>query len=273
MSGIIGTLPANLQNGTNADASQVMADFNFIVNQVNANGLATAALAAAMLGLPALGSLINIQILTAASGTYTPSTNAQSAIVAGCGAGGAGGGTTATGSSNCSAGSGGGSGSVGAIWIPSGSLTSESYVCGAAGAGVSGANGGNGGESLFGGLLILPGAFGGNVGGVGGGTGNAGNISAGPTGLAGAPSGTGTFLFATEGEAGSAGLVLLNPLGGNGGNSPFGSGGPGSTPGSGLPGQGYGSGGSGSARGASAAASAGLNGAPGLILVFEFAGA
>jgi len=34
---IIGTLPNNLTNGTTADASQVMADFNFIVNQVNAN--------------------------------------------------------------------------------------------------------------------------------------------------------------------------------------------------------------------------------------------
>ncbi|WP_193098020.1 hypothetical protein [Burkholderia sp. Z1] len=34
---IIGTLPVSLQNGTNADASQVMSDLNFIVNQVNAN--------------------------------------------------------------------------------------------------------------------------------------------------------------------------------------------------------------------------------------------
>ncbi|WP_017776695.1 tail fiber domain-containing protein [Paraburkholderia kururiensis] len=34
---IIGTLPNNLANGTTADASQVMADLNFIVNQTNAN--------------------------------------------------------------------------------------------------------------------------------------------------------------------------------------------------------------------------------------------
>ncbi|CAB3720224.1 hypothetical protein LMG22037_04700 [Paraburkholderia phenoliruptrix] len=34
---IIGALPNNLANGTTADASQVMADLNFIVNQVNAN--------------------------------------------------------------------------------------------------------------------------------------------------------------------------------------------------------------------------------------------
>lgn len=36
---IIGSLPNNLANGTTADASQVMADLNFIVNQVNANAL------------------------------------------------------------------------------------------------------------------------------------------------------------------------------------------------------------------------------------------
>lgn len=34
---IIGTLPNNLINGTTADASQVMADLNYIINQVNAN--------------------------------------------------------------------------------------------------------------------------------------------------------------------------------------------------------------------------------------------
>jgi hypothetical protein len=35
---IIGTLPNNIQNGQAVDANPVMADFNFIVNQVNANG-------------------------------------------------------------------------------------------------------------------------------------------------------------------------------------------------------------------------------------------
>lgn len=34
---IIGTLPVTLQNGTTADATQVMSDLNWIVNQVNAN--------------------------------------------------------------------------------------------------------------------------------------------------------------------------------------------------------------------------------------------
>lgn len=34
---IVGTLPVSLQNGQTADASQVMSDLNFIVNQINAN--------------------------------------------------------------------------------------------------------------------------------------------------------------------------------------------------------------------------------------------
>ncbi|RQQ54304.1 tail fiber domain-containing protein [Burkholderia stagnalis] len=38
---IIGTLPVSLSNGTTADASQVMSDLNFIVNQVNANAVPT----------------------------------------------------------------------------------------------------------------------------------------------------------------------------------------------------------------------------------------
>lgn len=36
---IIGTLPVNIQNGQLADATPVMNDFNFIVNQVNANAV------------------------------------------------------------------------------------------------------------------------------------------------------------------------------------------------------------------------------------------
>ncbi|QTO49468.1 tail fiber domain-containing protein [Burkholderia latens] len=39
MANIIGNLPVTLQNGTTADASQVMTDLNFIANQVNANAM------------------------------------------------------------------------------------------------------------------------------------------------------------------------------------------------------------------------------------------
>lgn len=46
---IVGTLPVTLANGTTADATQVMSDLNWIVNQVNANAapLASVALLAA----------------------------------------------------------------------------------------------------------------------------------------------------------------------------------------------------------------------------------
>jgi hypothetical protein len=43
---IIGILPNNIQNGQTVDATPVMADFNFIVNQVNANGNPTGTLTA-----------------------------------------------------------------------------------------------------------------------------------------------------------------------------------------------------------------------------------
>jgi hypothetical protein len=43
---IIGTLPNNIQNGQTVDATPVMADFNFIVNQVNANANPTGTLTA-----------------------------------------------------------------------------------------------------------------------------------------------------------------------------------------------------------------------------------
>jgi hypothetical protein len=43
---IIGTLPNNITNGQAVDANPVMADFNFIVNQVNANANPTGTLTA-----------------------------------------------------------------------------------------------------------------------------------------------------------------------------------------------------------------------------------
>ena len=43
---IIGTLPNTISNGQTVDATPVMADFNFIVNQVNANAVQVGTLAA-----------------------------------------------------------------------------------------------------------------------------------------------------------------------------------------------------------------------------------
>ncbi|HDR8957028.1 tail fiber domain-containing protein [Burkholderia vietnamiensis] len=66
MSNIIGNLPVALSNGTTADASQVMADLNFIVNQVNANALPNGA--SSMPNLAAIGPVPTLALTV----TYDP---------------------------------------------------------------------------------------------------------------------------------------------------------------------------------------------------------
>ena len=62
---IVSSPPYVFQNGTVADATQVNADFNAIIAQVNAN-------AAPLADLPALPVTPNVQVFTAAgAGTYT----------------------------------------------------------------------------------------------------------------------------------------------------------------------------------------------------------
>ncbi|HEM7879080.1 TPA: hypothetical protein U2L31_005506 [Burkholderia contaminans] len=256
MPNIIGTLPANLQNGTTADASQVMADLNFIVNQVNANAMP--------IGVISPGSLVGIQVLTA-SGTYTPTAGATKAIVDGAGGAGAGGGAAATDSGHWALGAGGSAGSYGRIFIASG-LAAQTVTIGAGGVGVSAAAGGNGAQSSFGSLLICPGGFGGQPGGAGsaGGTG----VFAGQTLNAPAPSGTGRFLLAMLGENGAAAFSLPgNPVGGDGGSNPLGQGG-GAVSVSAA--SGYGAGGAGAYSLISQPAKAGLNGTAGVFIVYEF---
>lgn len=256
------TLPYILTNGTLADATQVMADLAAIISQVNAN--------AVPIGSILSGSFINAQFITT-SGTYNPSPNATKALIFGQGAGAAGGGTNSTLSlTTNSAGSGGGSGSRALLFIASG-LTSQTVTCGAGGTGVVAANGGNGGSSSFGGYLTLPGGIGGSVGTNGdGGPNGVGDVSAVAPAFPALPSGSGNIIFSTPGNPGTAGLVLLNPRGGVGGESWFGSGGV-SRFNSGSPGTGFGSGGSGAANVGNEAAAAGFAGTGAAFLVLEFA--
>lgn len=256
-------LPYILTNGTLADATQVMADFASIISQVNANAVEVGSILS--------GSLVNLQFFTV-SGTYTPSANATKALVLGQGAGGAGGGTQATSGTTVSAGSGARSGTQALLYIASG-LVSLSVTCGAGGTGVTGGSGGNGGNSSFGGYLILPGGTGGGIGGVGGGSANSADIGAVPPFFPSSPSGSGTLIWTNQGKGGTAGLILFNPIGGNGGDSLFGSGGIGETPGSGsgTGATGFGAGGAGASRGPSSTAAPGLAGTGAAFLVLEFA--
>ncbi|VWC75930.1 hypothetical protein BCO18175_02357 [Burkholderia contaminans] len=253
---IIGTLPANLQNGTTADASQVMADLNFIVNQVNANAMPV--------GTISPGALVGIRILVG-SGTYTPTPGATKAIVEAVGGGGAGGSAAATGSGQISVGGGGSSGAYGKIFIASG-LTAQSFTAGAAGVGAVSSAGGQGGQTSFGSLLICPGGPGGAPGGVV--ATNTTTALTAQTSSAAAASGSGLFLFSTTGGNGLASFSLpLGVLGGDGGSNPLGQGGNASA-GSGA--SGYGAGGPGAENSSSQPARAGFNGTQGAIIVYEF---
>lgn len=65
---IIGTLPNNIQNGQTVDANPVMADFNFIVNQVNAN-------AAPLTSIPIVIGLYGTVNLAVINNAGAPSTS------------------------------------------------------------------------------------------------------------------------------------------------------------------------------------------------------
>lgn len=92
---IIGTLPNTISNGQAVDATPVMADFNFIVNQVNANAVQVGTLAApsgtrlvfqqaaAPLGWTADASITDHTLqLTAAQGGITTTGNIYSGMFA-----------------------------------------------------------------------------------------------------------------------------------------------------------------------------------------------
>lgn len=96
MDNIIGNLPDSLANGTEADASQVMANLNFIVNAVNANALSNAITTLALTTLTAstsvsvTGGTVSVTQSTSSDGlSINGSANAQGASIQMIGNGGA----------------------------------------------------------------------------------------------------------------------------------------------------------------------------------------
>ncbi len=257
MTTIIGPLPNIISNGQVADAVPVMSDFNWIVNQVNANGAPNNV----NFPLPASGSLINVQTI-ASTGLYTPTTGTNSVIMWLVGGGGAGGGCPATNASQNAISTGGGAGGLLVVRLLSG-FTGGTVTVGAGGTGVVGAQGNAGGATTFAGYAA--------GGGGGGGISLATNTSASVRGtFGGSVAGSGLLLSST-GNPSEPSFILVSPtsadLVGNGGAGPFG--GAGQSPsGSGA---GPGSGGSGTVLGASQAAIAGPPGAAGICIIYEFA--
>lgn len=225
------------------------------------------------------GRYLGTQVFTS-SGTYTPGTYtvggrsvvAGRARIRGIGGGGAGGGTTATGAGAACVGLGGSAGSFGEVLQVG--LSSQTVTIGAAGAPASNANGGAGGTTSIGSWLVCPGGPGGLGGGNTGPT-SGPIIFATQVGAAAATSTASGIVFLSKGWLAAAYAYILsatNIYSGQGANSPYGSGGgPQSSTNIGGVASGYGAGGGGSSALASSAAQAGGSGAPGIIIIDEYA--
>jgi hypothetical protein len=232
---------------------------NGIVKRTAANTYAAAAIG----DIQGLLPTSKVVFLTAASGTYTPTSGVR-AIYVECVGGGGGGGGALGGSSLCGVGAGGGGGGYSASYITS-PASSYAYVCGVAvtGGAATGANGTAGNPTTLGTTVVV--ANGGS-----GGTGGTAASSGGVAGGAGGVAGTGDF--ANVGGDGQSGYRISGTQGipGAGGSSFFA--GLRRTPivgAVGLAGFGYGGGGSG-AMSFTATGFAGGNGNQGCIRIWEF---
>ena len=210
------------------------------------------------------GALLNVQIFTS-NGTYTPTIGTNSIIVEGVGAGGQGGGTNATSATQYAVAAGGCSGAHGVGRFTSGFSGGIPVTIGAPEQYTPG------GATSLGTMFVCPGGYGagGNINPTDVGTPLIYIPSSQNTNL------TGANLKANLGSSGSPGLFFgaMAVMSGAGGNSPFGPGGTsvGDVATVGYNGNGYGSGGGGVAAGPSSAAKLGGAGAPGLLIIYEYA--
>ncbi len=234
--------------------------------------LATKSQHAMQLG-QAVGRLINTLAFTAAgSFTYTPTLGMKSVIVEIVGGGGGGSGAPASSSSQFSSGGGGGSGAYAKGLFTAAAIgASKTVTVGAPGTAASAASGGSGGTTSLGALMSAPGGSGAPLAGVYPNTAAAMGPAGGPATVA-----SGGSLINSSGGTGATGLAIpsYGVISGYGAGSAM-AGGQGGGPAigannSGQAGQAPGSGGSGGATLNGAAVSGGF-GAPGAVIIYEFA--
>ncbi|WP_256976294.1 hypothetical protein [Burkholderia sp. AU28863] len=216
----------------------------------------------------ATGRLINIQRFTA-SGTYTPTPGTTSIIAEGVGAGAGGAGATAT-SSQTSCGGGGGGGAYAKVRITA--VPASASVTVGSGGSAGGTTGGAGGATSFGSYFSVGGGAGGQA---------SAAVAGQSTGAPGGGSttitigGGATLIEQGQGGMGDWGLVWgvgTVGLGGKGGISFFGGGANGAGSGNtGFSPSSYGAGGGGACNANTGAGLAGGAGAPGVVIVYEFA--
>ncbi|MCL5589082.1 glycine-rich domain-containing protein [Enterobacter roggenkampii] len=214
------------------------------------------------------GRLINVKTFTS-SGTYTPTAGMKYCIVEGIGGGGAGGGAPITASGNVGLGAGGHAGAYGKATFTIADIGASKPVTVGAG-GVTTTNaGGDGGNSSLGSLVVFTGGKGGP---------SAGNtappLSAGNGNVPSVAS-SGANIIRGTGALSAIGIVVSAAVGfsGAGANSAYGAGGGAvNNTGNGAAAVGFGSGGSGAmALSSNATARPGGNGAPGFVVIYEYA--
>lgn len=248
MTAIISPLPNDLANGTVADASQVMANFNQIVSQVNSN-------------VPAntyQGSTVVVQLFTS-SGTYTPTAGMRYCLVELVGGGGAGG-KAIGGPPPTASGGGGGAGGEGKDVFNAATIgAGQTITIGAGGSPSGGNTGGTGGTTSFGALLSATGGLGGRSNAIDNGGGDGG------TGT-----GSGTAIL-KQGQAGESFYSVTGNLrGGQGGSSSYGGGATGLPTNNTQTPQGYGQGGVGGFQIGGIGTIIGYAGNPGMVRVTEY---
>lgn len=217
--------------------------------------------------LDTTGALLNIQRFdTPGTFTYTPTPGTRFIIAMGTGGGGGGAGSAITGFNGTSTGI-CGSGAAGGRGLFRSGFAGATVVIGAGGsAGGNGGNGGNGGTTSLGALISFPGGIGGAA------SAPASTPLTGGNGNTPAPSGANLFAFRGGSGGQSQALDASSSYGGAGGASIFG---PGpaarSVNSAGAAGVSPGSGASGTACFNNGAGLVGAAGAPGLLLIEEYA--
>lgn len=212
------------------------------------------------------GRLLNVRVFsTPGTFTYTETPGTKKVFPQVQAAGGAGGGAPATGAGVVSLGAPGGAGAYAENLITSG-FSGVTITVGAGGTGVSAATGNNGGPSSFGALISCPGGRGGSTGGPSG----ASYTLASPNSSA--PSGGGVRSYIGSGGDSSFSLASSISIVGRPGASLFGAGSlPAGSGAAGVASVSPGAGGGGTGNAPSTAAVAGGAGAPGIVIVWEYA--
>jgi len=213
------------------------------------------------------GRLLGAQIFsTPGTFTYTETAGTKKVIVEVQAPGGAGGGAVATGAGQSSLGAPGGAGSYAKSLLTSG-FSGASVVVGLGGAGASGAAGNNGGTSSFGAVISCPGGRGGAV--TTAGSGAAFEIG---TLNSSAPTGGNISSNVGSGSTRIISLTSITIVAGNAGSTIFGPGGQYLSSGSnGTASTSFGAGGGATGNIPSSSALTGGAGAPGVVIIWEYA--